>query len=311
MEENLGTSQAPIANQSVESNVDRLESELDELKERVRASGGTGPEVQQNPFEQVPTPRSSGGDGNGIIKIGTFLFVIAVLAAGFYIAKSLIGKIKIGTRKSSPTPTALVSPTISPDLFKDWKKYTDPSGYYYFSYPLDFSITDYREDGHIGVSVVKNEGFGKQYGKDYVKIKTLLLKGMNTNAKAKSEQLRKTALVLQDKKNVVSEIEAIKIGTKTGYRYKITSTGDMKAEDVVLDVGREMVRIEIEYQFVDPVDGKYEDMIGKTLSSFVFFETPNISNTTASPSALPNTGIFSTTEPSSASDSSSFGDINQ
>lgn len=302
MEDNLGTGQAPINTPEPQGNIGRLENELEDLKEKAR--------ISNNPFEQRPTPKGTEDNGGSIVKIGTFLFVIAVLLAGAYILKSFLRKQKSASQNIKGDIVATTTPAATINPYKDWKKYSDPSGLYSFSYPQDFSITEYKEDGHVGVSVYKNEGFGVEYGKDYVKIKTLLLKGLDTNAMVKATQLRNAAVSIPGQRDKVSEVEEIKIGGKLAYKYRISSTGDMKAEDIILDVGNEMVRIEIEYLFISPSEGKYEEIIGKTLSSFSFSDTPSASGNTV-PSTLPNTGIFSTTKPSGASDSSSFGDMTE
>lgn len=297
MEENLGTSQAPIQTPGSEGNLGRLESELDEIKKRAQSEG--------NPFNQTPV-----NDGGGIIKIGLILFSVSVVIAGIYIVKTLIGK-RNQTVKVKEKVAATSSPAPASNLIQGWKVYSDPVGYYSFSYPTDYSLADNKEGIYTGAIASKNEGFGVKYGKDYVKIKTLFLKGITLEAKEKADELRTAAAGINGQEGKVSQVEEIKVGGRTAYKYKVTGSDEMMAEDIVLKVGRELLRIQVEYQMVDFTQAKYDESVGKILSSFTFSGQPAVSTASPSPSSLPNTGIYQTSEPEGSTNSSSFGNITQ
>ena len=105
MEDNLGTSQAPNQNQDIGSNVSRLENELDDLKRQARASGGSNDGIE-NPFLEGSSSRSS-KDGGLLVKIGSLIFIISVIIAGFYIAKSIFKTIN---NRKTESPSAVVTP---------------------------------------------------------------------------------------------------------------------------------------------------------------------------------------------------------
>ena len=263
MEENTPVGQETVPNQPPIETISTLENELEAIKAKAAIQASV-PQATIN-YEKK---------NSNLLKYGFLLLIISILVAGVYLGRNFLNKnTNQVTTISSPFPTALPSPTVNP--FEGWKNYSEPLGIYSFNYPEDYSIAEYKEDGHLGVKITDGE----------VEIKALLLKGLKTSAVEKITNLRLTASQIPGQKEKVGQVENIKVGERSGYKYMITSIGEIIADDILLDVGDEILRIEIKY--------KGEEIVDKILSSFKF------ATILPSPSLLPKTGLFSTGEPAS------------
>jgi len=273
-----------------QSNISKLEQELDQLKRKAEeesrslgvASQEPQPKIELNTPEASPTetpitphmiPPKKGGLG-GLLK---FLVVLMVMAIVIVIGYMYRGRISIPKTNTKPIPTVVESiPTQTPEPHADWEKYLDSSGVYGFSYPKEeFTIKDYVEGVFQGVSIThlgSNQKNAQLQLSDGVVLRTILITGKDNDAKAEAEENRKKAFFQPDVNTKLSETTTFNVAGKIGYKYTISGYGN--AEDYYVDVGDDVVRIEVIYAGTLEDTINYKKLIDEVFTTLKLFEIP-------------------------------------
>jgi len=126
-----------------------LESELEDLKKK--ATGETN-------FGVAPSGSggSSGQTRRALLRIAFFLIIAALAFTGLSFARNALRSSGLSfTKKSTPTPTTLATPLLTPETsfapeVSSWLTYTSGDGIFSFRHPSLVKIQPYSEESGSG-----------------------------------------------------------------------------------------------------------------------------------------------------------------